>query len=108
MAHRDRARAAQVPPRPHQGNPNPNLNPKPTPTPTPTPNPNPNPNPDKDGYGFPLNPIWPVRDAGWFEVLQALKSNPESSANMNAWFPPDSRVMEKIESLHREHPGCFK
>lgn len=62
----------------------------------------------KDGYGFPLNPIWPVRDAGWFEVLQALKSNPESTANMNAWFPPDSRVMEKIESLHREHPGCFK
>jgi hypothetical protein len=49
-----------------------------------------------------------VRDAGWFEVLQALKSNPESTANMNAWFPPDSRVMEKIESLHREHPGCFK
>ena len=62
----------------------------------------------KDGYGFPLNPIWPVRDEGWFEVLQALKSNPESAANMNAWFPPDSRVMEKIETLHREHPGCFK
>lgn len=94
----------------------------------PHPNPNPDPNQDnppwrtvtepelrkflldrtKDGYGFPLNPIWPVRDEGWFEVLQALKSNPESAANMNAWFPPDSRVMEKIETLHREHPGCFK
>jgi len=62
----------------------------------------------KEGYGFPLNPVWPVRDEGWYEVLQALKANPESARNLNSWFPPDSRVMEKIEQIHKAHPGCFK
>ena len=23
----------------------------------------------QEGYTFPVNPVWPVRDPGWFEVL---------------------------------------
>ena len=60
----------------------------------------------KDGYGFPINPVWPIRDEGWYDVLQALRQNPEAAANLKMWFPP--AIMEKIEAIHREHPGCFK
>ena len=38
-----------------------------------------------DGYSFPLNPVWPIRDPGWYEVLQTmLKQSPEAPANMKA------------------------
>merc|ERR1719329_950580 len=26
-----------------------------------------------EGFAFPLNPVWPVRDPGWFEVHRALR-----------------------------------
>lgn len=29
----------------------------------------------KEGFTFPINPVWPVRDVGWYEVLQALRDN---------------------------------
>lgn len=28
-----------------------------------------------EGYTFPLNPVWPIRDKGWYDVLQALRQN---------------------------------
>merc|ERR1711964_816657 len=27
-----------------------------------------------DGYCFPLNPVWPVRDKGWYDIYKALKA----------------------------------
>jgi len=59
----------------------------------------------KDGYCFPINPVWPLRDPGWYEVLHALKANGAESANLAAWFEP--RVMERIEAIHTAHPGGF-
>jgi len=62
----------------------------------------------KDGFGFPINPIWPVRDQGWFDVLNALQGNPEAAKNLKSWFPPESGVLEKIKTLHGQYPGGFK
>ena len=62
----------------------------------------------KEGYSFPLNPCWPVRDPGWYEVMQALKGSRESVDNQNMWFPPDSGIAEKIERLHSAYPSGFK
>lgn len=60
-----------------------------------------------EDYTFPLNPVWPVRDVGWYEILDALKSNPKAMQSLNAWFPPESGVLESIERIHRQYPECF-
>jgi len=61
-----------------------------------------------EGYAFPLNPVWPVRDKGWFDVLTALQQKPASVACLNSWFPPEVGVLERIAKLHKEHPQGFR
>ena len=61
----------------------------------------------KEGYCFPMNPVWPIRDPGWYEVYQALKQSPDGAANLKYWFPPESGLMEKIESMHSQYPNGF-
>ena len=58
-----------------------------------------------DGFSFPLNPIWPIRDKGWHEVLQALQTHEEAVANLASWFPDE--VLQTIEEVHAAHPGGF-
>jgi len=60
-----------------------------------------------DGFCFPLNPVWPVRDAGWYEVLQALRSSMSASQALGAWYPHESGILAKIDAIHAKHPGCF-
>ena len=62
----------------------------------------------KDGFSFPINPVWPVRDPGWAQVLEALQKGAESASNLRAWFPPESGVLEKIKRLHDANPGGFQ
>lgn len=62
----------------------------------------------KEGYSFPINPVWPVRDPGWHDVLLALQKHEESAANLRSWFPPESGVLERIEQLHTRYPHGFK
>lgn len=61
-----------------------------------------------EGYCFPMNPVWPIRDEGWFDVYDALRKSPHAIACLNAWFPAESGVMQKIEQIHREHPEGFQ
>ena len=61
----------------------------------------------KEGFSFPVNPVWPVRDAGWLEVLQALQQQEEASKNLQSWFPPASGIVERIEQLHAAYPEGF-
>jgi len=61
----------------------------------------------KEGWVFPLNPIWPVRDPGWYEVLDALQVSVEAQDALNAWYPPEAGILEEIESIHKEYPGGF-
>ena len=62
----------------------------------------------KDGFSFPINPVWPVRDKGWWEVMEALGTSAEGRRNLEAWFPPSSGVVEKIEEIRAAHPRGFK
>ena len=61
----------------------------------------------KEGYSFPINPVWPIRDKGWYAVLEALRSSAEQKANLNAWFPPVTGVLDRIEKLHATYRDGF-
>ena len=61
----------------------------------------------REGFSFPLNPVWPVRDPGWMEVLHALQQQGEAAANLQAWFPPSDGIVQRIEKLHAEFPRGF-
>lgn len=52
--------------------------------------------------------MWPIRDPGWFEVLQALRAQPEAAANLESWFPPESGVLQRIEDIHGQHGEGFR
>ncbi|CAJ1342150.1 unnamed protein product [Effrenium voratum] len=60
-----------------------------------------------DGYSFPLNPVWPVRDEGWYEVFEALRKSDHAQDCLAAWFPDES-IIRKIESLHAQYPEGFQ
>ena len=60
-----------------------------------------------DGFTFPLNPVWPIRDKGWYAVLEALKKTPDGPTNLAAWYPPESGVLQRIDELHAAHPDGF-
>jgi hypothetical protein len=55
-----------------------------------------------------LTQVWPVRDAGWLEVLRALQQNEEASENVRSWFPPASGLLERIQELHDANPNGFR
>jgi len=60
-----------------------------------------------EGYAFPLNPVWPVRDKGWYAVYEALKSNPSAKKCMDSWIPPEIGYDQTAEKLHSEFPDGF-
>eukprot|EP00929_Paragymnodinium_shiwhaense_P060055 TRINITY_DN30029_c0_g1_i1.p1 TRINITY_DN30029_c0_g1~~TRINITY_DN30029_c0_g1_i1.p1 ORF type:complete len:1306 (-),score=271.85 TRINITY_DN30029_c0_g1_i1:197-4114(-) len=60
-----------------------------------------------EGFVFPLNPVWIVRDFEWYEVYKALSATEEGKAFLAHYFPPDSGIQEKLESLHIAYPDCF-
>lgn len=60
-----------------------------------------------EGFSFPLNPVWPVRDEGWYEIYEALRDNPDNSGPFQAWYPPQSGIAKRIEELHRRFPRGF-
>lgn len=62
----------------------------------------------REGYCFPLNPIWPVRDKGWIEVLTALQANEAAKSCLLAWYPPEVGIVEKMIKLHKAHPKGFR
>lgn len=61
----------------------------------------------RDGYSFPLNPVWPLRDKGWYEIFAALKDS-NADKCFASWYPADSGVVEEIEALHKEFPEGFR
>jgi hypothetical protein len=59
-----------------------------------------------EGYVFPINPVWPIRDKGWHDVLQALRSSPSAHV-LKAWYPDSSGIIARIKKMHTEHPHGF-
>jgi len=62
----------------------------------------------REGFSFPLNPVWPVRDAGWYEVYTALRDSPATKGPFDAWYPPESGITERVEAIHRDFPSGFR
>merc|ERR1719199_175994 len=54
-----------------------------------------------------MNPVWAVRDRGWYEVLQALREHPESAGQLAAWDPPGAGITELIDEIHKQCPDGF-
>eukprot|EP00434_Breviolum_minutum_P012957 symbB.v1.2.011423.t1/scaffold761.1/size164655/8 len=61
----------------------------------------------KEGYCFPLNPVWPIRDKGWYEVLDSLRKSPVelNQRSLGGWFT--KQAMDRIDEIHMEFPDCF-
>jgi len=62
----------------------------------------------EEGYSCPLNPVWLVRDEGWFEVFEAQCQNPETKRILEAWYPEESGIVKLIEEIHEKFPDGFE
>jgi len=60
-----------------------------------------------EGFAFPVNPIWPVRDKGWWEVFEALLNNPVTKSAVDLWFPSDG-IIELMRDIRARSPDGFK
>eukprot|EP00931_Biecheleriopsis_adriatica_P005047 TRINITY_DN106610_c0_g1_i1.p1 TRINITY_DN106610_c0_g1~~TRINITY_DN106610_c0_g1_i1.p1 ORF type:complete len:829 (+),score=157.64 TRINITY_DN106610_c0_g1_i1:27-2513(+) len=58
-----------------------------------------------EGYIFPLNPVWPIRDPGWYDILQALRSTEEGREVLKCWLSDVN--LQTIERVHKECPSGF-
>eukprot|EP00913_Durusdinium_trenchii_P033655 g31505.t1 len=79
----------------------------------------------REGYCFPLNPVWPIRDKGWYEVLETLRKGPEQpelrELNQRCLEGPEYRscpeeqlptygsgeALARIDEIHGDFPECF-
>lgn len=62
----------------------------------------------EDGHQFMLNPVWPVRDKGWFEVYAALENTEDGRSCLNSWCPPEVKYDEILQQMRRDFPEGFK
>lgn len=62
----------------------------------------------REGYTFPVNPVWPVRDRGWAEVLAALRTSEHAAKSLRAWYPESAGILERIDELRRLFPEGFQ
>ncbi|CAJ1447283.1 unnamed protein product [Effrenium voratum] len=59
----------------------------------------------QEGYSFPINPVWPLRDEGWYAIFDALV---RAGACLNSWFPPERRIVELVEEIRSTFPDGFQ
>lgn len=61
-----------------------------------------------EGFSFPVHPVWPLRDQGWWRIFEELSESEHAAANMKAWYPPSSGIMERMNTVHKQFPDCFQ
>eukprot|EP00928_Gymnodinium_smaydae_P030752 TRINITY_DN2277_c0_g3_i1.p1 TRINITY_DN2277_c0_g3~~TRINITY_DN2277_c0_g3_i1.p1 ORF type:complete len:1054 (-),score=226.96 TRINITY_DN2277_c0_g3_i1:19-3180(-) len=63
----------------------------------------------KEGFTFPLNPVWPIRDPGWYDVFLALMASHDEDAQAarDVWYPPHAGIVERIKELHARYPNGY-
>ena len=61
------------------------------------------------GFTFPLNPKWVLCDPGWKKVYDKLLLSQKSNvqASLDCWYPPESGIRERIESIYEKHRFGF-
>jgi hypothetical protein len=53
----------------------------------------------RDGFVFPVNPVWPVRDKGWYQVFDELRASDHCGEdNFWAWYTEE--IVDQIDDLH--------
>jgi len=62
----------------------------------------------REGFSFPLNPVWPVSDDGWFTVWEELWQQNEIEGTCQSWYPPESGIKERVDAIRREFPKGFQ
>jgi len=62
-----------------------------------------------DGYAFPLNPVWPVRDQGWYDIFQTILNTPDEMCQKanRSWYPSRMGILERIKEIHVRCPNGF-
>lgn len=60
-----------------------------------------------DGFTFPINPKWVLVDPGWKRVWDCLMQSEHinTKESLNVWFPPSSRIRERVNSISKNHGG---
>ena len=61
----------------------------------------------EEGYAFPLNPIWPIRDPGWYQIFDTLRRSEQcqpGKATFESWYTPE--VVERIQSAYNRIRWC--
>jgi cAMP-dependent protein kinase regulator len=61
----------------------------------------------KEGFCFPINPVWAVRDKGWYDVLDIMRRSEDGKNNCSSWYPPGLKILERVEEMHKKFPACF-
>ena len=61
-----------------------------------------------DGYAFPLNPKWVLCDEGWIDVFRAVQASPYAREALASWLPPESGLLERINTIASLHPNGFR
>eukprot|EP00929_Paragymnodinium_shiwhaense_P023218 TRINITY_DN14595_c2_g2_i1.p1 TRINITY_DN14595_c2_g2~~TRINITY_DN14595_c2_g2_i1.p1 ORF type:complete len:912 (-),score=217.83 TRINITY_DN14595_c2_g2_i1:235-2970(-) len=61
----------------------------------------------KDGFAFPINPVWAVRDKGWYDVFAAMMSSDEGKRVYSSWYLPSLRIQERVNCIHNKYPHGF-
>jgi hypothetical protein len=59
-----------------------------------------------EGYTFPMNPVWALRDCGWFELWDQMSESDACTQNMEAWYP--GNIASLIREAHEEFPDGFE
>jgi len=68
-----------------------------------------------EGFGFPMNPLWPVRDQGWWEVWEKCLETARGESidartnrkNLASWYSEKLGVMDTINSIRKSCPKGF-
>lgn len=61
----------------------------------------------QEGFVFPMNPVWLVRDNGWFEIVEKLQQTEAGQKALAKYFPPTSGVLDRIIQITEEYPDGF-
>lgn len=61
----------------------------------------------REGYTFPVNPVWLVRDEGWYEVIEELEKTEAGRRSLELYYPSGSGIRELIEELQENFPKGF-
>jgi CRP-like cAMP-binding protein len=60
----------------------------------------------EDGYCFPMNPLWPVRDPGWWDVWEK-NLTVTSTKNLESWYSSKLGVRDKMNQIRETIPDGF-